>query len=363
MLQAKKQEIDFLKRAYTGRKVLITGHTGFKGSWLSLWLHELGAEVTGYALPPKTAQDHFCLLHLADCLRHVEGDVRDLDHLLKVCAEFKPEFIFHLAAQPLVRLSYQEPKYTFDTNIGGTMNMLEIARLSTSLRSMVCITSDKCYRNKEWLWGYRENDELGGPDPYSASKAAAEMVYQSYKQSYFDGRDGIGVATARAGNVIGGGDWSADRIVPDCIRALQQGKPIILRNPGATRPWQHVLEPLSGYLHLAAALGENPKRYEGSWNFGPSSGSVHTVKELADHIADGWGGGQVIVEQEANAPHEAGLLQLNCEKAHQQLGWYPRWDFAATAGKTVEWYKLSSEGKSVPELTRGQIRGYMEVRL
>jgi CDP-glucose 4,6-dehydratase len=359
---AKQREVAILKQTYAGKNVLVTGHTGFKGSWLSLWLHELGAEVTGYALPPKSEMDHFCLLGLAGLIRHVEGDVRDSEHLRRVCEEAKPEFVFHLAAQALVRLSYQQPQYTLATNIGGTANILETARLSNHVRALVCITSDKCYRNKEWLWGYRENDELGGPDPYSASKAVAEMVYQSYKASYFDNRTDIGVATARAGNVIGGGDWSADRIVPDCIRALQQGNPIVLRNPNATRPWQHVLEPLSGYLLLGAFLRQDSKRYEGSWNFGPSENSVHTVQELAEHIAQGWGEGRVVVEPETNAPHEAGLLQLNCEKAHQQLAWYPRWDFTQTAAKTVEWYKQTCEGASVPELSRRQIREYMEVR-
>ena len=241
-----------LLAAFAGKRVLVTGDTGFKGSWLCMWLHRLGAEVTGFALPPKLDIDHFNLLRLDRVIRHVDGDIRDLPALQRAFEEFQPEILFHLAAQSLVRYSYDEPKLTFDTNVGGSINVLECVRATPSLRAVVYVTSDKCYRNKEWIWGYRENDELGGRDPYSASKAAAELVFSAYVDSYFAQRSALGIASVRAGNVIGGGDWAADRIVPDSIKSLQAHQPILLRNPNATRPWQHVLEPLSGYLVLAS---------------------------------------------------------------------------------------------------------------
>lgn len=346
-----------------GKRVLVTGHTGFKGSWLSFWLVRLGAEVTGYALPPRRDQDPFCLLNLAAALAHTEGDIRDLSALRQTVAHFAPEVVFHLAAQPLVRTSYAEPKETFDTNVGGSVNLLEAIRQTPSVRALVYVTSDKCYRNQEWIWGYRETDPLGGPDPYSASKAAAELVFTAYLESFFKTRPGFGAASVRAGNVIGGGDWSDHRIVPDCMKALLRSEPIRLRHPRATRPWQHVLEPLSGYLLLAARLLQQPTPFTGAWNFGPSSASAHSVRELADQIVRCWGGGEVQVVNEPNAPAEAGLLHLNCDQAHLRLGWRPRWGFERTVQETVRWYQeVCRPDATTPaaQITAQQLAAYLE---
>ncbi len=344
-----------------GRRVLVTGDTGFKGSWLSLWLSELGAEVTGYALPPEGERSLFDLLGLRQYVRHIDGDVRDLDHLGRVFAETRPEVVIHLAAQALVRLSYEEPKRTIDTNVGGSVNLLECIRNTPSVRSVVYITSDKCYENKEWVWGYRETDELGGRDPYSASKAAAEIVFSAYCSSYFDGRPDLGIASARAGNVIGGGDWARDRIIPDCIRALEAGRPVPVRNPHATRPWQHVLEPLSGYLTLAARLLEEPKRFGGAWNFGPPVGQVRTVGELVAEAVNVWGEGSYEVAAEANSPHEARLLQLNTDRAALDLGWRSRWGVEETITGTVGWYRqVIRENASPRAVCQDQIAAYMD---
>jgi CDP-glucose 4,6-dehydratase len=345
---------------FRGRRVLVTGHTGFKGSWLALWLHQMGAQVMGYALPPERADDHFNLLGLEKLIDHVVGDIRDAESVNRAFERFRPEIVFHLAAQPLVRYSYAEPKLTFDTNVAGSVNILEAVRACPSIKALVYVTSDKCYRNNEWIWGYRENDELGGHDPYSASKAAAELVFSSYQDSFFHARPDFGAATVRAGNVIGGGDWALDRIVPDAIRALKAGSPILLRNPGSTRPWQHVLEPLSGYLMIAASLLKEPKRFAGAWNFGPRSESIRTVRDLAEAAAAQWGDGKVEVAPQANAPHEAGLLHLNCDKAHQLLGWHPLWDFGRTVAETVQWYRAVTAGAPALEVSSKQIQSYME---
>lgn len=346
--------------SFRGRRVLVTGHTGFKGSWLALWLTRMGAQVMGYALPPERDDDHFNLIGLEGKIEHVIGDIRDAAAVQQAFDHFHPEIVFHLAAQPLVRLSYAEPKLTFDTNIAGSVNILEAVRTSASVKALVYITSDKCYRNNEWIWGYRENDELGGHDPYSASKAAAELVFSSYQDSFFHARADFGAATVRAGNVIGGGDWALDRIVPDTMRALRAGAPIRLRNPGSTRPWQHVLEPLSGYLMIAAKLLEAPARYAGAWNFGPRGESIRTVHDLAEAAVRQWGGGKVEIAQQADAPHEAGLLHLNCDKAHQLLGWHPLWDFERTVAETVRWYREVTAGASALDVSSRQIQDYME---
>lgn len=348
------------KTVFRGRRVLVTGDTGFKGSWLCLWLHQLGAQVLGYALPPEREDDHFNLLGLENLIEHVTGDIRDLALVQKVFDRFKPEIVFHLAAQALVRYSYVEPKLTFDTNVAGSVNILEAVRLCESVKSFVYVTSDKCYRNNEWIWGYRENDALGGHDPYSASKAAAELVFSSYQDSFFHSRPNFGAATVRAGNVIGGGDWAADRIVPDSIRALKAGTPIHLRNPNSTRPWQHVLEPLSGYLHTAAHLYNEPSRFAGAWNFGPDAQSICTVGDLAQMIVAEWGGGQVVIAQQIDAPHEANLLHLNCDKAHQLMRWRPKWDAKRAVAETVSWYRSLHEGSSALEISNRQILAYME---
>ncbi len=346
--------------AFRGRRVLVTGDTGFKGSWLCLWLHQLGADVAGYALPPEQDDDHFSVLGLQNLIDHVTGDIRDLASVKQVFDRFQPEIVFHLAAQSLVRRSYTEPKLTFDTNVAGSVNILEAVRLSESTKAFLYVTSDKCYRNKEWIWGYRENDELGGHDPYSASKAAAELVFSSYRDSFFNARQGLGAATVRAGNVIGGGDWAADRIVPDAIRALRVGKPLLVRNPAATRPWQHVLEPLSGYLLTAKRLLEDPKRFSGAWNFGPDIESVRTVGNLVEMILAEWGDGQIVTAPQIDALHEANLLQLNCDKAHQLMQWKPKWDATRAIAETVSWYRGVHEGSNALALSKQQILAYME---
>lgn len=346
---------------YQGKRVFITGHTGFKGSWLAAWLHMLGADVTGYALPPAYQHSHFELLQLARRIRHVEGDTRDASRLQLAISEARPEFVFHLAAQPLVRRSYGEPKLTFDTNVGGSVNLLEAVRASDTVRSLVYVTSDKCYRNAEAQQGYCESDELGGDDPYSASKACAELVFSAYQASYFNSPGRVRAASARAGNVIGGGDWSDDRIVPDCIRALRGNKPIPVRNPHAVRPWQHVLEPLHGYLLLGWKLYHDD-RFRGAWNFGPTHGAHRTVDELVDSILEFWGAGSKIrTVTAADSQKETTFLSLNCQKAMQQLDWRPVFDFRETVGYTVDWYKragATAVGAGVWQLTESQIDAY-----
>lgn len=344
---------------FRGKRVLVTGDTGFKGSWLSLWLAEAGAEVYGYSLPPERAEDHFNLLKLSARIHHQDGDIRDRA-LLGACFErAQPEFVFHLAAQALVRRSYRDPKETFDTNVGGSVNVLECVRHTPSVKTLLYITSDKCYRNREWVWGYRENDELGGHDPYSASKAAAELVFSAYGDSFFHTRPGFGFASVRAGNVIGGGDWSEDRIVPDCLRALRAGQPIVLRKPEATRPWQHVLEPLAGYLTLAAALRRDPQKFSGAWNFGPDSDAARSVHDLARGIVAAWGSGQISIQPSGSDPHEAGLLHLNCDKVRHSLGWKPRWGFERTVQETVAWHRDVTSGEDAAAVSAAQIQAYM----
>ncbi|MFA6260106.1 MAG: CDP-glucose 4,6-dehydratase [Bacteroidia bacterium] len=345
---------------YKGKKVLITGDTGFKGSWLALWLHSMGAEVTGYALPPDGENSHFELLQLNQLIRHVDGNLLDSEKLEQVFSDAQPEIVFHMAAQALVRLSYDEPKMTFETNVTGSVNVMEAIRKTASVRSLIYVTSDKCYKNKEWIWGYRENDELGGHDPYSASKAAAEIVFSSYRDSFFSKNEKIGVASVRAGNVIGGGDWAVDRIIPDCIRSLKADKQIEIRNPKATRPWQYVLEPLYGYMILAKNLFEQPQSYSGSWNFGPGIDSIKTVKELTEKTIAYFGKGSVAVVDGDKNKHEAGLLHLNCDKSHHELGWHPVWDFDQTINHTVSWYKDYLSGKPTHEISLKQINQFME---
>jgi len=348
---------------FQNKNVLVTGHTGFKGSWLALWLNELGASVTGLALPPDTSPNHFELIGLQKQIQHIEGDIRDFEAVKNAFVKAQPEIVFHLAAQALVRNSYNDPKTTFDTNIGGTVNILEAVRHCPHVRAVVVVTSDKCYENREWIWGYRENDPLGGHDPYSASKGATEIVSAAYCRSYF-GKNGqgpyLGLATARAGNVIGGGDWAKDRIIPDCIRALSKGDPIIIRNPNATRPWQHVLDPLSGYLLLAQRLLENNVRFSGAWNFGPQTSDQITVKELADRFVNAWGSGQIhLPPTKEKAPHEAHLLHLSIDKAVCELGWHPALDSSTAIDWTVKWYKEWCDRQaSILSLSLGQIKEF-----
>lgn len=350
---------------YRNKKVLVTGHTGFKGSWLAIWLKELGADVIGYSLDPPGDPNNFQAARLEEKVTHVHGDILDSDYLMTTFQKYQPEFVFHLAAQPLVRLSYEEPKRTFDTNVGGTVNVFEAVRKTGSVKVLVNITSDKCYENREWIWGYRENDPMGGHDPYSASKGCAELVFGAYLKSFFSpnalkGRC-IGAASVRAGNVIGGGDWGKDRLVPDCIRALSNGRAIEIRNPRAVRPWQHVLEPLGGYLKLGAALLRDPEEYSGAWNFGPDDASHLTVAEMADRLIQYWGGGSWKDLSDPHALHEATLLKLNCDKAHARLHWYGVFRIDKCLQMTASWYKSFYAGghtKDMYPLCVEQIRKY-----
>ena len=350
---------DFLS-TYTGKKVFITGHTGFKGSWLGFLLKELGATVRGFALAPETEFSLFELLHLQNNIDHCIGDIRDATSLKKAIDDFQPEFVFHLAAQAIVTKSYDDPVKTFDTNIMGSVNLLDAVKQCESVKSLVYITSDKCYENVEWLWGYRENDRLGGHDPYSASKAAAEIVFSAYARSFFSLRPDLGAATTRAGNVIGGGDWSSNRLIPDCLRAIKNNLPVKLRNPSATRPWQHVLEPISGYLQLGHRLFFNPDQYSGSWNFGPSATEIRTVEEVVTSLINHLGRGSIELEENNQKIHEATLLQLNCEKAKQLLDWAPRWDVERALKATGDWYKVFLKGGSIKDISRKQLNDYFK---
>lgn len=324
---------------FAGRRVSITGHTGFKGSWLALWLAELGAEVSGFALEPPTDPSLFVDAGVAERLySHRIGDIRDARATEAFIVESRPEIVVHLAAQPLVRDSYDDPVTTYETNVMGTVHVLEAVRECDSVRAVVSVTSDKCYENHERSAAYRETDALGGFDPYSSSKGCAEIVTAAYRRSFFSHPGSARIATARAGNVVGGGDWARDRIVPDCIRALARNTNVIVRNPDAVRPWQHVLEPLSGYLTLAAALLEGDEA-QGAWNFGPDDEGTVPVRDLVDEILEAWGSGRWELDPAASAqPHEARLLRLDSTKAHTQLGWVPVWDVAETLSRTAAWY-------------------------
>jgi CDP-glucose 4,6-dehydratase len=332
---------------YQGKKVLITGHTGFKGSWLAIWLKQLGADVYGYALAPYSDRDNFVTCSLEKQLHHQEGDVRDGQKLKDYFNQIQPDIAFHLAAQPLVLLSYQEPAVTFETNLMGVVNFFEAVRQTPSVKAAVNITSDKCYDNKEWVWGYRENDAMGGKDPYSASKGCAELITASYINSFFKQENTCSVASGRAGNVIGGGDWAADRIVPDYFRAVNSNEKLILRNPEATRPWQHVLEPLSGYLSLGAMLFLKGKKYQGGWNFGPADSSNYPVRELIDEIKHVEASGDYQVSENTTKLHEANFLKLDISKSVSQLKWQPILSFFETVKFTVEGYQAENNNQKV----------------
>lgn len=342
------------------KKVFLTGHTGFKGGWLATWLQSLGAHVTGFGLAPNTTPSFFELCRLADRLDSIIGDVRDLDALVDTIGNQQPDIIFHLAAQPLVRRSYKEPVETFATNVMGTVHLLEAARLTPSVRAVVAISSDKCYQNRGWVWGYREDDPLGGRDPYSASKGCAELVAAAYQHSYFRTGDTT-VATCRAGNVIGGGDWAEDRLVPDAINALTRGEPLVVRNPDAVRPWQHVLE-TSGYLLLAEKVYLEQKKWEGGWNFGPSDVDAVPVSTLSNLLVQSWGNGASWQDaRDPNAPHEEAYLKLDSSKARQLLGWRPRLSIKEAVEWTVAWYKralTAAPGDEMYQFTKEQIQCY-----
>ena len=327
---------------YRNRRVLVTGHTGFKGSWMACWLQQLGAEVCGFSLPAPSDPSHWELLKLD---MHSEiGDIRDPDALQKVFADFQPEIVFHLAAQPLVRDSYKIPVETFSTNVMGTLNVFEACRAVGSVRAIVNVTTDKCYENREWVWGYREIDPMGGYDPYSSSKGCSELLSASYRNSYFN-NEKYGkshqtlLATCRAGNVIGGGDWAVDRLVPDIMRSVAEGRRVEIRNPTATRPWQHVLEPLGGYLTVGQRLFEGAIDCASAWNFGPSDEGSISVGEVVKHVKRHWDCIEYHLASVADAPHEANLLKLDCSKAHALLGWSPVWDSTETFKRTVNWYR------------------------
>jgi len=330
------------KNVFRGQTILITGDTGFKGSWLAIWLLNLGANVIGYSLPPKTANDNFARCGLSRKITHIDGDIRKYNEIKAAVSEYEPTIVFHLAAQALVLNSYKEPIYTYGTNVMGTVNLLEAVRHEPSVEAVVNVTSDKCYENREWVHSYRETDPLGGNDPYSASKAASEIITQSYARSFFTNKDSAATASARAGNVIGGGDWAENRIFPDCVRAFAADTAVVIRHPNAVRPWQHVLEPLSGYLTLASLLLTHGMRYTGAWNFGPSTKNMVTVKQLVEETIKQWGRGRYVVAKSRNEQKEAGLLSLDISKAVNSLGWRPVLDFVQTVQLAIEEYKTDS---------------------
>lgn len=346
---------------WNGKRVFITGHTGFKGSWLSLWLSSLGAKVTGYALPATANHSLFHVAEIEAAIdRSIMGDIRDSAHVTKSIEEAEPEIVFHLAAQPLVRESYRHPVDTYMTNVMGTVHLFEACRKSGTVKTIVNITTDKCYENKEWVWGYRENEPLGGYDPYSSSKACSELVTSAYRNSFFQesaqGRQ-IALASVRAGNVIGGGDWAEDRLVPDIIRSLLKGNEIIIRNPGATRPWQHVLEPLSGYMELAERLYQGEKLAE-AWNFGPDDADVQTVEWIVKSFCSKWGEMSKYVIQPDTILHEAHLLKLDCSKAKAYLNWRPRWSLEQAIDKIIEWTRAYERQESMKAVCLRQIEEY-----
>ena len=345
---------------WSGKRVFITGHTGFKGAWLSLWLAELGAEVTGFSLPAPTTPNLFAVARIRELTRHVDGDVRDLGALTAAMRAAKPEIVFHLAAQSLVRASYEAPVETFATNVMGTVNLLESVRHTDGVRSVVCVTSDKCYENRETGVACREDDAMGGYDPYSSSKGCSELVVSAYRRSYFNperiAAHGVAVASARAGNVIGGGDWAKDRLVPDLMRGFAAGERPLVRLPDAVRPWQHVLEPLSGYLLLARRLAEGDAAAAEGWNFGPEEADAKSVGWVADRLAKLWGAGAGWDETGKPQPHEAAWLRLDCSKARNRLGWRPRWGLEEALRQTVAWGRAFANGEDMGDYTAGQIR-------
>lgn len=343
---------------WRGRRVFVTGHTGFKGSWLALWLHKLGAKVTGFALPPPTDPSLFSAARLDELITHVEGDVRDLVAVTAAMAAARPEVVFHLAAQPLVRLSYDQPVETYAVNVMGTVHVLEAVRRLGGVGAAICITTDKCYENREWVWPYRETDPMGGYDPYSSSKGAAELAIAAYRRSFF--RNGAtGVASVRAGNVIGGGDWAADRLIPDLVRAFEAGVAPEIRSPNAVRPWQHVLEALGGYLLIAERLMAGEHAFADAWNFGPADDDARPVSWIVDRMRAAWGNAAAAaVPFIGSVPHEAGLLRLDCSKARAMLGWRPALGLDATLQWIVDWHKAVADGVDARDVTSSQIMNY-----
>lgn len=348
---------------WEGKRVFLTGHTGFKGGWLSLWLQQLGAEVTGYALLAPTEPSLFEVANVAQGMHSIIGDIRDGAALAKAMREAVPDIVIHMAAQPLVRRSYIDPVETYSTNVMGTVHLLEAVRQTPSVRAVVNVTSDKCYDNKEWVWGYRENEAMGGFDPYSNSKGCAELVTAAYRNSFFNpakyNEHHVALASARAGNVIGGGDWAEDRLIPDILRALGAGRPVVIRNPGAVRPWQHVLEPLSGYLLLAQRLYEEGVGYAEGWNFGPGDEDAKPVQWIVEHLTQQWGGGASWQLDEAEHPHEAHYLKLDCSKARMRLDWRPRWHLSHALEMIVAWQRAWLVRQDMRKVTLEQIRQFI----
>ncbi|MFN3557890.1 MAG: CDP-glucose 4,6-dehydratase [Brevundimonas sp.] len=342
---------------WRGRRVFLTGHTGFKGSWLALWLQSMGARVHGYALQPPTTPDLFTIANVAEGMVSEIGDIRDAARLRASMTAFDPEIVIHMAAQPLVRESYLTPVDTYATNVMGTVHVLEAARACPALRAVVSVTTDKCYENREWVWGYREDEAMGGHDPYSNSKGCVELVTSAYRRSFF-AKSGVAVGSARAGNVIGGGDWAADRLVPDALKAFETGTPVVLRNPRASRPWQHVLEPLSGYLVLAEALYERGQSVAEGWNFGPRNGEAQTVEQVIDGLIAAWGPGASWRLDDGAHPHEANDLSLDVSKARARLAWEPRWEVSSTLARIVSWHKAWRDGADMREHCLAEIADY-----
>ena len=351
--------------SWKGRRVFLTGHTGFKGSWMALWLTQMGATVCGYSLEPPSSPNLFEVARVAERLQHLEGDICDLPRLRREMDEFQPELIFHLAAQSLVRRSYAEPVLTYATNVMGTVNVLESIRLTKSVKAAVLITTDKCYENLEWQWGYRENDRLGGHDPYSNSKACAELVSAAYRDSYFPigelASHGVAVATARAGNVIGGGDWAVDRLIPDLVRGFVAGEQVAIRNPHAIRPWQHVLEPVRGYIQLAERLLAREDAFASAWNFGPGEDDARPVEWIVRNFAERWSPEASWMVDERVHPHEATYLKLDCARAHNLLGWHPALDLSGALEFIVEWFKQWKAGSDMQAVTLDQIAAYQRL--
>ena len=337
-LEISKGKVDAI--FWKGKKVYLTGHTGFKGSWLSLWLQNMGAVVKGYSLDVNTEPALFIKANVAEEMESEIGDIRNLEQLTESMISFSPDILIHMAAQPLVRLSYQEPVDTYTTNVIGTVNVLEAARKCTNLKAIVSVATDKCYENKEWEWGYRENEPMGGHDPYSSSKGCAELVISAYRRSFFSSEDTASLASARAGNVIGGGDWAEDRLIPDILSAFEKSEPVVIRNPLSTRPWQHVLEPLSGYLVLAQKLFINGDDFSEAWNFGPKDEDCKQVSWILDQMVKGWGNKASWSIDKNNNPHEARFLKLDCSKASQKLSWTPKWDLKFTLESIIKWHKV-----------------------
>ena len=351
-----------VRAVWQNKRVYVTGHTGFKGAWISLWLASLGAKVHGYALAPDSEPNLFTSARIVDHVEHEVGDIRNLEQLERSIATFQPEVVFHLAAQPLVRRSYAAPIETYSTNVMGTVHVLDAIRRVSSVRAVVIVTSDKCYENREWLWGYREDDRLGGFDPYSNTKACVELVTASYRNSYFAPADfakhKVALASARAGNVIGGGDWSEDRLIPDMVRGFLAGRPVQIRYPRAIRPWQHVLEPLAGYIALAEHLLQQGTSFAGAWNFGPADGDSWSVARVADAMTELWGAGAHWVSEAAENPHEAGYLKLDASKAHSLLNWCPRLPLEQALRWVVEWFLAWQRGENMQAFTLEQIVEY-----